>query len=211
MKKHNVIHIDTAEFHNAVYILGREEKIYNWNQNVEFRKRLVGLLGEIAAAKHLNNIHGRNRIVIPMGVNARTGVSVNAFGQGDIMTVSRVGVRHRQIHIYEVKSTEGTGKQLPTSGRTTRKAILPTALTRSFWSLSISTRRRRSVGYSIKCLRLRWWSAGGRCAIATGRSATLSTKHVLSLLWPPSIIRGLFFWATSSTASPIFIGCIRPI
>lgn len=49
-----------------------------------------------------------------MGVNARTGVSVNAFGQGDIMTVSRVGVRHRQIHIYEVKSTEGTGKQLPT-------------------------------------------------------------------------------------------------
>lgn len=45
MKKHTVIHIDTAEFHNAVYILGREEKIYNWNQNVEFRKRLVGLLG----------------------------------------------------------------------------------------------------------------------------------------------------------------------
>lgn len=114
MKKHTVIHIDTAEFHNAVYILGREEKIYNWNQNVEFRKRLVGLLGEIAAAKHLNNIYGRHRIIIPMGVNARTGVSVNAFGKGDIMTISRTGTRERQTHVYEVKSTEGIGKQLPT-------------------------------------------------------------------------------------------------
>jgi len=113
VKPLSIIKLSAEEYQNAVHILTREEKLYDWNTDVEFKKRLVGILGEIAAAKYLNGVHGQQRIIIPMGVNARTGVAKDAFGDGDILTLSRGGRRNKTVHIYEVKSTEGAGYRLP--------------------------------------------------------------------------------------------------
>ncbi|WP_349043414.1 hypothetical protein [Brucella melitensis] len=113
MKPIAIIKINAMEYQNAVHVLTREEQVHTWRTNVEFKKRLVGILGEIAAAKYLNGVHGQQRIIIPMGVNARTGIAQDAFGDGDILTLSRGGRRNKTVHVYEVKSTEGRGGRLP--------------------------------------------------------------------------------------------------
>lgn len=102
---------DDIEF--AYYLTGREEDFAKSLSQCNQDSRAVGILGEIAAAEFLRGMYGTQRSVVPMGLSARAGGGMNAYGMGDIITVKNGAPSHRtkEVQTFEVKArTAGTGK-----------------------------------------------------------------------------------------------------
>lgn len=102
---------DDIEF--AYYLNGREETFAKSLSQCSPDSRAVGILGEIAATHFLRGMYGTKRSVVPMGLSARAGGGMNAYGMGDIITVMNGSPSHRtkEVHTFEVKArTAGAGK-----------------------------------------------------------------------------------------------------
>lgn len=104
----NIITFDKSFVDSARFILETEERIAKHDSDATFKLRMVGLLGEYAAARFLESKHGNQRMVIPVGVTSRLGISGDTLNCGDVVTVSSNNrSRIREVKVYEVKSILG--------------------------------------------------------------------------------------------------------
>ncbi|QHJ80199.1 MAG: hypothetical protein [Bacteriophage sp.] len=97
----------------AYYLTGREKEFDASLTQCSKDSRAVGILGEMAAAEFLRGMYGVNRSVIPMGIVARSGGGLSAYGMGDIITVKNgpTSQKQKEVHTFEVKArTRGAGK-----------------------------------------------------------------------------------------------------
>lgn len=96
----------------ARHIVDMEDSSLFDNQ-VSRESRVIGVLGEMAAAEYLRGTHGNQRSIVPMGLAARTGSGFNAYGMGDILAVRNGSPKFKmkEVLTFEVKArTAGAGK-----------------------------------------------------------------------------------------------------
>lgn len=107
-----VINLGGDDVELAFYLNANERDFKQSVTQCRDDSRVIGVIGEIAATRFLRGMYGTKRTVIPMGLSAREGAGLKAYGMGDIITILNGGsAQKKEVRSFEVKSrTAGKGQ-----------------------------------------------------------------------------------------------------